>query len=417
MKTNSSLFFKIAFVALIALLMLIPLAMVKNQIRERQNNADSCRMEVSQSWGNAQTLAGPALVLSYDKTEKDADGKSVVQHLKRTLYPKTLQYEIGAATRKLHRSIYDVMVYNADVAATGTFVLPADCAELALTETCVRLDISDLRGIEGNVDFHLDGKDYTFSEGSSGERNEAAHIRETIQLDKAWMDGTTVLPFQLNFKTKGSESILVRPYGDLTEVRMHSDCPDPSFTGDFLPSERGITDQGFTAKWIVSQINRGKPDDTAFGVRMLQGVTQYRQTERSVKYGILIILLIFVAGLAVELLTRKEINLVQYIVIGLSLVLFYALVLSFSEFMAFPLAYTLAAAMTTLALLGYFRGILKDKKAWLLGALVAIAYAISYVLLQMETYAFLAGTLILFAVLCAIMYLTRNLNRPAPAEE
>ena len=70
MKTNSSLFFKIAFVALIALLMLIPLAMVKNQIRERQNNADSCRMEVSQSWGNAQTLAGPALVLSYDKTEK-----------------------------------------------------------------------------------------------------------------------------------------------------------------------------------------------------------------------------------------------------------------------------------------------------------------------------------------------------------
>ena len=161
----------------------------------------------------------------------------------------------------------------------------------------------------------------------------------------------------------------------------------------------------------MSEINRGNPDDTSFGVNLLQGVTQYQKTMRSAKYGILVILLVFIAGLAVELIGKKKINLVQYLVIGLSLVLFYALVLSFSEFMNFSLAYLLAALMTVAALFGYFRGILRDRSAWLLTALVALAYLLSYVLLQMETYAFLVGTLVLFVLLVGIMYLTRNLNR------
>ena len=189
---------------------------------------------------------------------------------------------------------------------------------------------------------------------------------------------------------------------------MRSDCPDPSFTGDFLPSEREVTDEGFTARWSVSEINRGNPDDTSFGVNMLQGVTQYQQTTRSAKYGILVILLVFIAGLAVELVGKKKIDLVQYLVIGLSLVLFYALVLSFSEFMRFPVAYGLAALMTVAALFGYFRGM-----AWLLTALVAVAYLLSYILLQMQTYALLAGTLLLFVLLVGIMYLTTNLNKRA----
>jgi Inner membrane protein involved in colicin E2 resistance len=118
----------------------------------------------------------------------------------------------------------------------------------------------------------------------------------------------------------------------------------------------------------------------------------------------------------VELVGKKKIDIVQYLVIGLSLVLFYALVLSFSEFMRFPVAYGLAALMTVAALFGYFRGILRDRSAWLLTALVALAYLLSYILLQMETYALLAGTLVLFVLLVGIMYLTRNLNHPAVTE-
>ena len=125
----------------------------------------------------------------------------------------------------------------------------------------------------------------------------------------------------------------------------------------------------------------------------------------------LVIVLIFVAGLAVELITKKKISLVQYLVIGLSLILFYALVLAFSEFVSFPLAYAIAAAMTVAALLGYFRGILRSRAAWVLAAAVALAYLFSYFLLQMETYAFIAGTLVLFVLLSGIMYLTRNINK------
>ena len=399
MKLKDSLPLKIALMGVLALLMLIPLAMVMGQIEDRQDAADSSREEVSASWGHAQTLTGPVLKFSYETEMLDEDQKKTAKLATGTVYPRTLDYDIDTQTQTLHRSIYDILVYGADVVVTGDFVIPAYLGEEDLKEQLVVMGLTDLRGIEGSVDITLGEKAYAFHSGSS-------------RVDE-YFPGKTVLPFRLTYRVKGSSSLKVRPYGGTTEVKMRSDCPDPSFTGDFLPSEREVTDEGFTARWSVSEINRGNPDDTSFGVNMLQGVTQYQQTTRSAKYGILVILLVFIAGLAVELVGKKKIDLVQYLVIGLSLVLFYALVLSFSEFMRFPVAYGLAALMTVAALFGYFRGILRDKTAWLLTALVAVAYLLSYILLQMQTYALLAGTLLLFVLLVGIMYLTTNLNKRA----
>ena len=131
---------------------------------------------------------------------------------------------------------------------------------------------------------------------------------------------------------------------------------------------------------------------------------------RSAKYGMLIIILVFVASLFVEFLTRKEINPIQYAVIGLSLVLFYSLLVAFSEFINFGIAYVIAALMTTGALMLYFRAILKSRSAYILGGFVAIVYALNYMLLQMDTYALLAGSLVLFLLLCVVMYLTANIS-------
>ena len=425
MKLKDSLPVKIALMGTLALLLLIPLAMVRSQIDDRQKAASSSQDEVAASWGRAQTLTGPVLKFSYNMEFLDKDQKKNTQLETSTVYPRKLSYDIDTQTQTLHRSIYDIMVYGADVVVTGDFVIPSFYSEKELLEQTVSMGLSDLRGIEGSVDITLGEKSYSFHSGSGskqelfyGHYEYKSSLSESIDLDKALMDGKTVLPFRLTYRVKGSSSLMVRPYGETTEVRMHSDCPDPSFTGDFLPSEREVTEEGFTARWSVSEINRGNPDDTSFGVNLLQGVTQYQKTMRSAKYGILVILLVFVAGLAVELVGKKKIDIVQYLVIGLSLVLFYALVLSFSEFMRFPLAYGLAALMTITALFGYFRGILRDRTAWLLTALVALAYLVSYILLQMETYALLAGTLVLFFLLVGIMYLTTNLNRTAekPAE-
>ena len=405
MKLKDSLPLKIALMGVLALLMLIPLAMIQGQIRDRQQAAHSSRDEVSASWGRAQTLTGPVLQLSYESVALDVDQKKTVQSETGTIYPRKLSYDIDAKTQTLHRSIYDIMVYGADVVVTGDFIIPAGYAGLALTDQQVEVGISDLRGIEGSVDITLGETSYSFHSGRG------KSVSEAITLDNAVMDGKTTVPFRLTYHVKGSSALMVKPFGETTDVTMRSNCPDPSFTGDFLPSEREVSEEGFTARWSVSEINRGDPNETAFGVNLLQGVTQYQQTTRSAKYGILVILLVFIAGLAVELVGKKKIDLIQYLVIGLSLVLFYALVLSFSEFMRFPLAYGLAALMTVAALFGYFRGILRDKTAYLLTALVAVAYLLSYILLQMQTYALISGTLLLFILLVGIMYLTSNLNK------
>ncbi len=402
MSASSKLFVKIGLMAVLTLLMLIPLAMIKNQIRDRQEAMDASGAEVAASWAGAQTFGGPVLKI-YHAVPFEDKGKTLVDYQKKEVYPVQLRYEIVAETQTLHRSIYEIMVYRSTVRLSGSFRIPEQYQDDK--DFSVELALGDLRGIEGDAVLTLDGKPYPFV--GSGEGTIACEVSP----DRAKMKAGESLPFEMTLKIKGSESIMIHPYGDVTEVTLTSDCPTPSFAGDFLPDQRTIDENGFTAHWCISRINRGDPATSSFGVRLLKGVTRYQQTTRSAKYGILIILLVFIAGLTVEFVTRREINLVQYVVIGLSLALFYALLLSFSEFLTFGRAYVLAAGMTTAALTGYFRGILKHASAWILGGLVAVAYILSYILLQMESYALISGTLILFAILCAIMWFTRNLTR------
>ena len=381
-------------------MMLIPLGLISMQVDERKERANQTSRDISRDWGMAQTITGPCLHFQYDEFVKDADGKSRVKKVSKKVYPEDLKAAADISTQTLHRSIYDVTVYQSDMTLSGTMAIPGDLLSMA-TECQIELGVSDLRGIVGEARFRLGDEWYKFTD------SEDAMLYNELDLARLQNE----IPFEMQLKVKGSELLFFKPVGGMTEVSIKGDCPNPSFTGDFLPSEREVGDDGFTAKWIVSQINRGGPEESSFGVRLLQKVSQYQQTTRTLKYGILIILMVFVAGFFVELVGRRKINIIQYLVIGLSLVLFYALLLSFSEFMAFWLAYLIAAAMTTAALFGYFRGILRDRTAYALVALVAVAYILSYILVQMETYALLAGTLILFVILGVIMYLTRNLTR------
>ena len=407
-KYANSLVLKILLVGVLTLAMLIPLGMIKRQVHERQSNAETTSQDISNEWSRAQTLAGPRLVFEYAVNEKDAEGKPVIRNVIRKVYPDHLKVDADIATQKLHRSIYDVMVYRSGLALSGDFVVPEDLLAKAASIR-IEMELSDLRGIEGEAGFTLAGEPYRFTDSKG-----SVLVKEVnLSTEKG---NELHLPFEMNLRVKGSRSMSFKPVGGITEVTVRGDCPSPSFKGDFLPTEREIRDDGFAATWIVSQINRGGPEESVFYVDLLEKVTQYQQTIRTLKYGILVILLVFIAGLILELAGKREINIIQYLVIGLSLVLFYALVLSFSEFMSFGAAYALAAVMTTLALLGYFRGILKDSSAYLLVALVAMAYIVSYVLVQMETYALISGSLILFVILAVVMYFTRNLNKKPAAQ-
>lgn len=405
MKTNPTnaapLLLKVGLMAVVVLLMLIPLTMVKRQISERECTMETSIHDIESSWGEEQCLSGPKIRFTYDVQSKDVNGKTVVQKKERDLFPVSLSYAVNAQTQNLHRSIYDVTVYNATVHTTGSFTIPDEMR--SQTSASVIVGLNDLRGIEGEAAIDFNGRKYDFVAANEGEA-----ICTTVQLPGDDYVAGTELKFDMEFKLKGSEALQFKPVGNITEIEMASDCKTPSFVGAFLPTERDVDENGFSARWIVSQINRGAPESTEFGVRMLQPVTQYQQTTRSAKYGILIILLVFLAGFIVELMTKKDINVLQYLVIGLSLVLFYSLLLSFSEIISFGLSYLVSAVMTTLALTGYYRGILKSKVAYMLGGFVAMAYAISYVLLQMEHFALLGGTLVLFVCLVIVMYLTKD---------
>ena len=403
MKFFNSLAFKFFLAGFVAFLMLIPLALIEHQVDERRGRAYQVTEDISRDWGMAQTVSGPCLNFTYEVSDKDPEGKPIVKKVRRKVYPEDLKVDAEISTQTLHRSIYDVTVYQTDMSLTGNIIVPDEL--LSVGGKCqIELGVSDLRGIVGEAAFTLGGGSYRFTDSEDAVLFKELDLKQLGDLQQG-------IPFDMKLRVKGSRSLFFRPVGGITEVSIKGNCPDPSFSGDFLPSEREVGDDGFTASWIVSQINRGGPEESSFGVRLLDKVSQYQQTTRTLKYGILIILLVFVAGLFLELTGKKKINIVQYMVIGLSLVLFYALVLAFSEFIPFWAAYALAAVMTTLALYGYFRGILRDNTAYALVAMVAIAYILGYVLVQMETYALLAGTLILFAILAVIMYLTRNLNQ------
>ena len=401
-----NLLIKISIVAVLALLMLIPLNMVRNQVNERSHNHTETIGDITKSWGTSQIFTGPWI--SYKYTVGNDKEKETV---KAAVFPDSLKYDVKTTTQVLHRSIYDVPVYTAELNITGSFILDDKLPGIGTADLILNMD--DLKGIQGNPTFILGGKDLKVKSGDKG-------LKSEITLDNAAKEGDA-LPFRVVMKINGSESLFFKPVGSLTEVVMSSDYPSPSFGGDFLPVERDVREDGFTAKWLISQITMASPSATSFGVRLVKPVTQYRQTERATKYGLLIIFLVFIAGFVVEIISKKPINIIQYLIIGASLVLFYSLLLAFSDFLSFGVSYLIASVMTTAALGGYFVGIVKNKWAYLLTGLVALAYGIIYVLLQMETFAFLAGTLLLFIILCIIMFLTRNLKigdpRLVPAKE
>ena len=401
-----NLLIKISIVAVLALLMLIPLNMVRNQVNERSHNHTETIGDITKSWGTSQIFTGPWI--SYKYTVGNEKEKETV---KAAVFPDNLKYDVKTTTQVLHRSIYDVPVYTAELTITGSFILDDKLPGIGTADLILNMD--DLKGIQGNPTFILGGKDLKVKSGDKG-------LKSEITLDNAAKEGDA-LPFRVVMKINGSESLFFKPVGSLTEVVMSSDYPSPSFGGDFLPVERDVREDGFTAKWLISQITMASPSANSFGVRLVKPVTQYRQTERATKYGLLIIFLVFIAGFVVEIISKKPINIIQYLIIGASLVLFYSLLLAFSDFLSFGVSYLIASVMTTAALGGYFVGIVKNKWAYLLTGLVALAYGIIYVLLQMETFAFLAGTLLLFIILCIIMFLTRNLKigdpRLVPAKE
>jgi inner membrane protein len=244
------------------------------------------------------------------------------------------------------------------------------------------------------------------------------------------------IPFVVKIDLKGTQQINFQPGGRTTTVRLASTWPHPAFAGAFLPDRSRISDAGFDAEWRLSHLGRGYPQAwrdedmrpqqieqaavaSRFGVQLITPVDVYHRAERSTKYGALFILLTFCTFFVVELLQRRRLHPVQYLLVGAALCLFYLLLLSLSEHIGFGAAY-LAAAVATIAVIGMYAGHVLGGQGVRTVAGLSLLYGFLYVLLQLEDYALLVGSVSLFLILATVMYATRRVNwyaigRPASA--
>lgn len=412
---------KIVFIGIIMLILLIPGGMIMSLIVERREMMESAQEEVARMWSAEQHITGPVVTIPYHYEVKDADGKTSTESTSINILPENLTVDGNVACQQLRRGLYDTNVYNSEITLTGSFRIPNDLKALReylyMAFSTVSVGISDLRGIEQNIEINWNGKNLSTVTGSD---NDCFDTGVTARIDlREWLDkpGESV-PFEIKLKLKGSTALYFAPMGDQTVIRLHSDCPTPSFIGNFLPSSREVTEQGFTAEWKIVAQSRNYTQvikkssyrlkeviaESELGVNLLVPVTQYQQAMRSIKYAVLVILLTFIGVLFVEMTRKKNIHAFQYLLVGLALILFYSLLVSISEHLSFGLAYLVAAVMTTALITAYIYGAIRIRgTALCIGALLAILYTYVYVLLQLETYALLAGSIGLFVILAAVM--------------
>ncbi len=397
-------------------------------VGERQARQEEASQEISELWSRPQTIAGMVLTIPHEQTLVTSNGEKIVETTTLTLLPKNLLYESEMKTEMRSRGIYETPVYTTMLKGAGSFdVSPivsglGPNAKLLWNEAVVSLNVSDTRGIASLFDVIFDGVKYQMEPSSEFTSLDGNGVHANIAIDTKQNEHT----FSFELTLKGSRSVSFIPLGETTDVAVRSDWKAPSFIGEFLPENRTVTESGFDATWKIASYGRNLPQywlgnsvvvnnealsSKAFGVGLYNEVDFYTMVERSIKYSILFICLTFLTFFMYEVLSGLRIHPMQYLLVGSAIALFYLLLLSFSEVIGFAYAYLLSALLTTLLITGYcFKVLGARMRAYKIGALLALLYTYLYILLQLEQYALLSGSLLLFVVLAIVMYITRNLN-------
>lgn len=392
-KKNGALL-KGCFVLLTAFVLQLPVLMVKGLVNDRKELSSDVKSEVASSWGGAMEVTAPKLQVPVTVEVKDKKESSM-----KVIPSSEVSVDADVNSQIRHRSIYEIPVYSADIVVSGKIELSDNSISSCSGAVRLVLPFNKLKGIEGRPVVVVDGKEYSVK----------VQDKELVaELPYDVVASSDVLDYVIRIKSNGMDRIRFYPRGGIYKVNMKSNYSSPGFKGYFLPVDRTVSDSGFEAQWIVTDLNTFDSVSQFFDVEFVIPAGLYQQSERAIKYSFLIILLVFVSVFLVESITGCRVNIVQYIVTGLSLCLFYLLLLSISEYLSFGWSYVIASTMTIIALGAYFYGFLKSKVAISFTGAVACLYGFIYILLQMETGALLAGTIALFVILCVIMYYTRR---------
>lgn len=425
MKILNKPIVKLALLGVMALLLLIPANLIKDLIREREYTQEQAITEMTSVWGDEQVLLGPYLCIPFDApyTVTHSDGSEEVSYTRKYLYvlPEQLigDSELLPETRNL--GIFEAIVYRANFVLSGNFEMPkwdqlgVPKERVLWDKITLNVGIADLRGVEGDITLEWNGENRSFNSGLSTQDLFNSGVQTFVDFKgDQWK-------FELNTTLRGSKRVSIAPLGKQTIFTMESPWTEPNFEGNFAYSEYVPRSDGFTASWKVSHLNRnypqawvGKqyyPSNYLFGTEFVKTVDNYSKTYRVVKYALLVIVLTFLVFYFSEMIKDSTVNSLQYILIGLALVLFYTLLLSFSEHIGFNNAYLVSGLMTVILEFFYARSILKSTKLGsYVASVLALLYVFIFVLIQLKDYALLAGSLGLFVILAGVMFLSRKIK-------
>jgi inner membrane protein len=437
--------FKLFLAIAVALVLTIPLFSIYLLSYDRESQSREAASSITEGWGGQQTMNGPLLVIPYRATATETvvqNGQSVTRtnlvNRELTLAPEQVQLSTKVTPEVRKRSIYEAVVYDALVKGTARFAFPPDLArtgvdpsQMDLSRAELRFGLSDPRGLGANPRVAVAGQPLRLQPGagSSGGRGFFA-----------WVDAAK-LPTQpmlvdFNYDFRGNASLGLAPQAGDTQWLVHSTWASPSFAGGFLPGARTVTKDGFDASYrlgnlalgrsLVSTADAGKdpPDASAGGddsqlaqISLIQPVDLYSQVNRAVKYGFLFIGFTFLALLMFDVIGGVRISAVEYLLMGAALILFFVLLLAFAEVIGFTPAYILASAAIAGLNTAYSAAVLGSwRRAAFIGGLLIGLYAVLYILLSLEAYSLLIGSLLLFVALAGVMYATRRIDWGARRE-
>lgn len=430
-QTNTA---KLMMVGILTIVLLIPLTLVQDLIRERSERKNEATIKVTNSWGDNINLMGPVLKVPYkiySQTE-EIDEKTKEKTIKKYAYTQNayfFPFELNHTTKvdkvdKLKLGLYKPIVFKANVGVHGNFKelnfekLGIKPENVLWDKATVQIRTSNLKSIKSDLFIKLNGKKYTLE--TNGESKNNFDVLETKNFN---LDSIANLDFNFDIQYNGSNSIEFIPIGKTTKTSIDANWNSPSFIGNYAPLDttKNITNKSFHADWKLIHVNRPfaqqyaekfpNLNDFAYGAKLIETVDQYQQNERASKYGFLVIGLTFLIFFLIQTISKINIHIFQYTMIGLALIMFYTLLISITEHSSFMIAYSIAASSVIVMLLLYSISVLKNKKfpLFITGALTLL-YSFIYVIIQLEDYALLVGSIGLFLILGAVMYFSRKID-------
>ena len=440
--SRQSTIIKLLGVGALVLVLLIPLGLITGVLSDRLSRRNEAVADITASWGKEQNVIGPVLGIPFQykfkavKETPGPDGKLERREVEETaigaayFLPQLLKIDGDVQTQMLHRGIYNAAVFRAQVTLSGKFAPPdfgplkIDTKDVQWKDAFVTIAVNDLRGTREGLVLDWGGTKRPMLPGSQVP-GYTTGATASLGGDKPIANE---ISFSIPLDFNGSDGVFFAPFGVQNEATLKSNWPDPAFRGSFLPAERSVRSGGFNATWRVSYYGRDYPQqwtsrggnerfnvlsvtNSRFGANFLSILDAYRYVERSIKYGVLFLVLVFTTFFLFEVTARQKIHPFQYLMVGAALCLFYLLLLSISEFIGFSWAYLTAAVASTVLITWYCNFFLGGgARTLMIGAGLAGVYTFLYITLRQQDYALLMGAIALFIVLAIVMYVTRKVD-------